>query len=563
MEQTTQLPGTPSRLGRRPSTPHLGPALTASLIAAAGLIGTLSYAKQTESRYVHALAARDLPIKVTGSAFVREALRHPDLLPLYGSSEVVASDAYHASELFKEYPTGFSVVPVAYFGSSSLILLQKLAALGSDLRGKNIVLSLSPSTFLRPMIEPGTYAVNFSRLHANELIFSADLSYAIKRDAARRMLQYPKTLKAERLLGFAVEQLAQDSQYNRLLYYAILPLGQLSACILRLQDHWETFNAVRDATPVDAVIERRASPIDWPALLKDAEQRARNDSDNNRFGFGNAFWETNRPQLVKQSDGQPPKPQYPALTGLLNWLPRVEHVMEWNDLDLLLRGLQELGARPLLLSAPICGLYCDYWHIPYKAREAYYDKLQLAAQTYDTPLVVFRGHDSDKDFIKDPASHLSSKGWVYYCQTLDCFYHGQALASADDVTAPSQRLNDRSSEAAAVTEDKAVPRVPAYEGSLHYKDSTSFRGWAWDRLRPDSAVNVDIYDGATFLATVVADVLRPDLARAGKGDGRHGFVYRIPGALRDGRPHSIRARISGTALELKCSPDPFTFSSSP
>ncbi len=507
----------------------------------AAVIGMAFYAQQMESRYVHALAASDLPVKITGSALVREAFRQPDLLPLYGSSEVVAPDVYHANELFKTYPTGFSVVPVAYFGSSSLIFLQKMAAVGSGLQDKRVVISLSPSTFLRPMIEPGTYAGNFSRLHASELVFSTKLSYAVRRDAARRMLQYPKTLQGERLLRFALECLGQDSPSSRLLYYALLPLGQLSTCLLRLQDHWTTLNVIREKQLRDTVIRRRESTIDWIKLLSDSEERARQGSDNNRFGFANDFWETSWRQLVKQPDGQPPKQQFPALIGLLNWLPRVEQVMEWTDLDLLLRGLKEFGARPLILSAPICGLYCDYWGIPYQAREAYYQELRQVAKMYDTPVIVFRTHDRDKYFVKDPTSHLSSKGWVYYCKVLDSFYHGQAVASADDdVSTAKKKPEGRGSDAIAVADEGAAAAAGGYDGALQYKDRKSFRGWAWDPRKPDAVVTVDIYDGETVLGTVAADVLRPDLVRAGKGNGRHGFVYLIPDSLLDGRPHSIR-----------------------
>ncbi len=109
---------------------------------------------------------------------------------------------------------------------------------------------------------------------------------------------------------------------------------------------------------------------------------------------------------------------------------------------------------------------------------------------------------------------------------------------------------------------KQSAEATGFEGALHYKDPKTFRGWAWDRRAPDLPVKVDIYDGETLLGTVTSDVYRPDLLKAGKGDGKHGFVYPIPSGLRDGRPHLIRARISGTKFELRRNPDPFMYSSS-
>lgn len=108
---------------------------------------------------------------------------------------------------------------------------------------------------------------------------------------------------------------------------------------------------------------------------------------------------------------------------------------------------------------------------------------------------------------------------------------------------------------------KPIAGAGGFEGSLHYQDSKTFRGWAWDRRTPASAVDVDIYDGNTLLGTVTANANRPDLLNAGKGDGKHGFVFAIPASLRDGRLHSISARIHGTTFELKLAPDPFVFSS--
>jgi hypothetical protein len=95
---------------------------------------------------------------------------------------------------------------------------------------------------------------------------------------------------------------------------------------------------------------------------------------------------------------------------------------------------------------------------------------------------------------------------------------------------------------------------PVYEGVHDPGDGRTIRGWAWDSSRPDSPLEVAIVDGDRPLATVTADRFRPDLLRAGKGNGRHGFIYPIPAELKDGRKHLVVVRIAGTNVDLKGTP---------
>jgi hypothetical protein len=93
-----------------------------------------------------------------------------------------------------------------------------------------------------------------------------------------------------------------------------------------------------------------------------------------------------------------------------------------------------------------------------------------------------------------------------------------------------------------------------YEGFHEATDCSSIKGWAWDTARPDSPVRVEIYDGETLVDTVTADVFRADLKEARKGNGAHGFEYRVPARLKDGRPHAIRLKVAGTEIKLNGTP---------
>jgi hypothetical protein len=91
---------------------------------------------------------------------------------------------------------------------------------------------------------------------------------------------------------------------------------------------------------------------------------------------------------------------------------------------------------------------------------------------------------------------------------------------------------------------------PAPEGFHEVADCTVISGWAWDANQPNTPISVDIYNGATVIATVVANQFRQDLQNAGKGNGVHGFTFFVPNTLRDGQSHLISVAYAGTLNSL-------------
>ena len=116
--------------------------------------------------------------------------------------------------------------------------------------------------------------------------------------------------------------------------------------------------------------------------------------------------------------------------------PHTRENQEWVDLELLLRELNELGARPLLLSMPIHGGWYDQCGITYTARRAYYQKLRGIGARYHAPVVDFADHDADQSFCNDTLGHLAPSGLVYYNQVYDGFFH-DAIAPQSELPAPA------------------------------------------------------------------------------------------------------------------------------
>jgi hypothetical protein len=82
----------------------------------------------------------------------------------------------------------------------------------------------------------------------------------------------------------------------------------------------------------------------------------------------------------------------------------------------------------------------------------------------------------------------------------------------------------KESRARPAPEDGRAPAgTPAIVGYIDKIDGEKVSGWAWDRNRPDTALDIDIHIAGRTVATVRADRLRKDLARSGTGNGYHAF----------------------------------------
>jgi D-alanine transfer protein len=379
----------------RSFAPHLSSALIACALTAVILCGGRLLAIYLEERTIHSTAPRDFFIKNQGLVFERAAARAPDILLLYGSSELIDPIPNRASDFFRKEPTGFEVCPVGKGGTTSLIILQKLGALGSDLHGRKVAVLLSASSFLTPAERPEFYAGNFSLPAACGTLFGNALDLNLKSEIAKRMLQYPDTLGKDGLLRVAADCLASGRPLDHVILMAIWPLGKLQNIMFDLQDHFEAL----------VYILGRGRPI--PNWLRPLGSH-RMQTLKTRSGES---WET---WTAESFDAI-----HPARDA--EFRARVAAAGEWTDLELLFRTFTELKARPLILSTPIDAYAAR--GVSRSAREVYYDRMRELAGRYHFPLVEFEDHDADPSFLIAHREHPTPKGWIYYDRVLDRFFH--------------------------------------------------------------------------------------------------------------------------------------------
>jgi hypothetical protein len=75
----------------------------------------------------------------------------------------------------------------------------------------------------------------------------------------------------------------------------------------------------------------------------------------------------------------------------------------------------------------------------------------------------------------------------------------------------------------ATTEEARPARAIEIQGLVDNVTQDRLYGWAWNAARPEDRLGIELRVKDETVATATADRTRPDLARAGIGDGRHAF----------------------------------------
>ena len=418
--------------------PHLFAAGAAVSVMACCLVAVQLYAGALEQQYVRALAPATtrLPAKSHALAIQRKAFAQADLLPVYGSSELIIASTHDADRLFADFPTGFRPFAVASAAATPIILTLRLGSLGTAIQGKRVVISITPPEFYRPSNEQPSYNANFSRVQATALTFSREIPSALRRAAARRMLQYPATIANDPILRWGVEALADESPVGTVRYAAVLPLGLLQRAVLDLCEHWQFVAFVHRHPELHGSESAVPARIDWPSLESDAASDAANRSSNNPFGLDGNYWLTNATRLQHANGGRSGRKPLLVISLMVKGLRREPRSLEWQDFALLLDIVQALGGKPLVVSAPFPGPFYDYWGMTAAERGRYYAQVRAITSRDHIPLVDFSEHDGERGFVRDAQEHLTDKGWVQYDEVFDAFFHGATVHGVR----PSPRL---------------------------------------------------------------------------------------------------------------------------
>ena len=413
---------TPARFVR--ACPHAVCAVAALLFMGALSAGLQGYVQARLPGRMASFASRPSAIKLTGNILQSEAFRLPAVLPIYGSSELDRPADNRPDEFFRDRPTGFTTFPIGRGGTTCLMMLQKVAAVGSGARGKKVVIILSGSWFAKESVGEEAVGANLTSPQLSAWLFGDGLSVALRQRIVRRLLDYPGTLDGQLLLDGGVRCLASPTRLNRWIFVSLEPLGWLQNALFRKLEYAVILREmilypgrpapVQGRPRVAAGSRDGPGELDWTRLADKAEAMDRALDDGAVYSATNARLPENRraEHLHKQAPG----------TRDEDFDARLLASKEFDDLQLLIDVLKELGVDALFISQPFNGIYRDLGGTSRRGRQVYYDKLASILGPSGYRLLEFADHDEDRFFFND-ANHPSAKAWIFYDRAIDRFFH--------------------------------------------------------------------------------------------------------------------------------------------
>ncbi|EOG8709277.1 D-alanyl-lipoteichoic acid biosynthesis protein DltD [Bacillus cereus] len=342
-----------------------------------------------------------------GIVLQQKMLMDQKYLPMYGSSEFSRLDVYHPSNYFKINNQGFIPFLVGRGGTQSLTHVLSLSALMDNLENRKMVFVLSPQWFVKEGLDELHFAPNFSSQQAYHFLFNDELQPEMKRQIAKRLLEF-EIVQKDKLLKNSLEGIVYNDTIHSLKSTISKPFAYLYRNIL---DRKDLMMSIFDIKSRKENVDPELRLLTWEKIRNHAENTGEMESDSNAFGIVNHYYNKNIKSKLDNLKGYRAHESYTESP-------------EYQDFQLILDILKQKKAKPLFISVPFNGPWYDYAGVPKERRDEYYNKIYAQIKRAGFPIVDFSNHEYDKYFLKDTI-HIGWKGWVYFDEEIQKFYQNK------------------------------------------------------------------------------------------------------------------------------------------
>jgi D-alanyl-lipoteichoic acid biosynthesis protein DltD len=333
-----------------------------------------------------------------------------DNIIIYGSSELgTTSLQYHPSNFFQGEKDGFQINIIGRGYSQSIIHAVNLGAMGNNLKGKKVVVIISPQWFSAGGLGSSEFGMNFSELQFYELMFNKGIDKSLKLAAASRVGQLSNNNQDLTHIKIFCKLYSSNNFLSKSALLLLTPYYKIKYFLLGIKDKIKTDKLLKVYGGKDVQEASSKDKIDWEGQKLKAAEDGEKESDNNEFGIENGYYDQYiKDNLVKYKDS------YKTNSFLES--------PEYDDFKLLLNVCKENGIKPLIVSVPVNGKWYDYCGFDKNDRNEYYKKVKQIVDSYGFEIADFSGYEYEKYFLKD-IMHLGWKGWVYVNEAIDKYYH--------------------------------------------------------------------------------------------------------------------------------------------
>ncbi len=187
------------------------------------------------------------------------------------------------------------------------------------------------------------------------------------------------------------------------------------------------------------------------------------------------------------------------------------------------------------------------------------DQVEYFHLELDSHDIILAEGAASETFVDDGSRGMFLNAAEYHALCPDAVpapprYCAPRVEGGETLGTVRRRLIARARPPRAVEATAAPMPTGPLRGHLDVARRDMVAGWAWDAQRPHEPVALEILDNGEVVARLQASDYRLDLENAGVGDGRHGFLWRVPGGLAPHKRHVIAVRRAGDGAELGQSP---------
>ncbi|MBC2252187.1 D-alanyl-lipoteichoic acid biosynthesis protein DltD [Listeria welshimeri] len=384
-----------------------GPLLVAFAVFLFVLFGPSSLFSHVSSETVEKSATSMNENVIQGLDIQKEALKDGNYLPIYGSSELSRVDQFHPSVVSKKYKQGYTPFLLGRPGTQSLSHFLDVNALGNSLKGKKVVVILSPQWFQPKGVSEPSFGANFSPLHAYKFALEDTKNTPERRYAAERLLSF-QVVQSDETLKNLLENIITKGPKKPHDPKLTTMAGNLELKILERKDDLESkFITGSKQNRIDKELKSLPEKLDYQHLDDLAKETGQKNIGNNPFHVKEKYYEKKiKPIEAKLKDSR----------KNLSY----DESPEYGDLQLLMDAFKKVGADVIFINPPINGKWVDYIGMDKQGLDKYYAKTKQQIESQGFKYYSLEQYQNDPYYLEDTI-HLSWRGWVQIDKVLADF----------------------------------------------------------------------------------------------------------------------------------------------
>jgi len=388
--------------------------LAAFIILFFSISGTSSllldfYSNKVADQY-HPKLGLEATLKKSLSLLLNKNSIKKNYLPIFASCEL---EDNAPNLVFKNGKSGFFINKIGFGGNQSIIQFLHMASMGNTLKGKKVIILVSPFWFNKRGIVPIFFKLSFSELQFYTYMKNQKLTDDLKIKLCKRILSIPKDSFNQFFITlYSYLYLNQKSTFFSIIFNISKPFYDLKLKILSLKDTFDAYKKLtllKVSSPISEYsIEKEI--IDWNDF-KDYCTTLDKKKSNSKLYCKESYykWRIKKKTIKK-------------------WpINMTQDSPEYNDFALLLELCKELEVKPLFISMPVHGFIYDHVAQWYKIdsptqRQNYYSRIEKMIGLNNFPLLDLRHHEYTPWFSKTH-SQIGKTGWAYINEEIYKFYY--------------------------------------------------------------------------------------------------------------------------------------------